>query len=274
MKDLTVIIPVHEYNEEIKNYLLGAIKSTLQQSKPDLVTSILIVGPKKVTDEINKIKEMSDKKIKTLINEGETDYQNQINFAVKSIKTKYFSILAFDDEYTPKWFENVEKYIENMPEISMFLPIINFINKEGNLNGMANEIMWAMAFVDGDELGLINNDILQKFYDISVNGAVFRTDDFIEIGMLKPSIKLCFWYEYLLRATNEGLNVFVIPKNGYYQRVGRENSLLDIYDKTMDVKERSWWIKLSMREYYFKQERKSSYEYKPEKELDEIEGLK
>ena len=124
-----------------------------------------------------------------------------------------------------------------------------------------------------NEMGVIDEDTLQSYYDFSVCGGVFRTDDFIEIGMLKPSIKLSFWYEFLLRATSKNLKIFVIPKNGCYHLVEREGSLLEQY-KDMDRKERSWWIKLANKEYYFDKERKTSYEYVPVKELDEIEGLK
>ena len=42
----------------------------------------------------------------------------------------------------------------------------------------------------------------------------------------------------------------------------------------MDIKERAWWIKLATKEYYFKKERKASYVYEPEPELNEISGLK
>jgi hypothetical protein len=273
MKDLTVIIPIHEYNEEFKKYLLDAVESTLKQTNSDFIETILIVSPEEVRDNLIILKELADPKIKYLINPGKTDYCNQINLAAKEIKTKYFSVLGFDDQYNLKWFDNVEKYIKNMPEISVYLPIINFVNKEDKIVATINEIIWAMAFVKDAELGVIDNNILQKYYDFSVSGGVFRTDDFIECGMLKPSINLCFWYEYLLRATNEGLKVFVIPKNGYYQTIEREGSLLDVLEKTMDVKERAWWIKLATKEYYFKKERKSSYVYTPEKELSEVEGL-
>ena len=97
--------------------------------------------------------------------------------------------------------------------------------------------------------------------------------DGLAIGMLKPSIKLSFWYEFLLRATSKSLKIFVIPKNGYYHLVEREGSIMDQY-KYMDGKERSWWVKLASKEYYFDKERKESYNYIPTKELTNVDGLK
>lgn len=264
MENLTVIIPVHIFNETVEKYLEKAIASVVNQNQS--LDSILIVGPSEV------IKNINNKGVQFVTNEGETDYCSQINLAVKEINTKYFSILGFDDEYSATWFKNVEIYIKNMPEYSMFFPIITYLNKDNKVAGSVNEIIWAMSF--SNEIGVIDEDTLQSYYDFSPNGGVFRTDDFIEVGGLKPSIKLAFWYEFLLRGSNQGLKIYVIPKNGYYQLIEREGSILESNSKDMDEKERAWWIKLAGKEYYFKQERKKSYKYVVEKELVDVEGLK
>lgn len=268
MENLTVIIPIHIYNDEVKTYLNKAINSVFTQSEP--IEQILIVGPQEVIGGVERDFKLNN--ILLLINEGKTDYSNQINLAAKHCGTKYFSILGFDDTYNNTWFKNVKSYITHKPEYSIFLPIVNFTNKDGNVAGTVNEVIWAMSF--SNEMGVIDEDTLQAFYDFSTCGGVFRTDDFIEVGMLKPSIELAFWYEFLLRATNQGLKIFVIPKNGYYHLIDREDSILNQLTKTMDGQERAWWVKLATKEYYFKQERKESYQYTPEKKLTEVEGLK
>lgn len=267
MENLTVIIPVHQFNDEIKAYLTKAIDSVFRQK--DNKSQIILVGPSDVMTGLYT--SYNDERIVLLTNDGKIDYCNQINFAVKEVKTKYFSILGFDDEYSNTWFKNVEKYIQYMPEYSIYLPIVNYVNKNNENVGSVNEITWAMSF--SNELGVIDEDTLQSYYDFSPNGGVFRTDDFIEVGSLKPSIKLSFWYEFLLRATNQGLKIFVIPKNGYYQVIDRNGSILDELSKEMNEDERSWWIKLANKEYYFKQERKQSYKYTSES-LTDIDGLK
>lgn len=264
MENLTIIIPVHEYNETVEKYLRKAIDSVTTQNIPQ--ESILVVGPSEV------VKEVYDKRVKTIVNDGLTDYCSQINLAVKSLTTKYFSILGFDDVYSATWFKNVEKYTKNMPEYSVYLPIVSYINEEDGIVGTTNEVAWAMSF--SDEIGVLDEKALQEYYDFSVNGAVFRVDDFIEVGSLKPSIKLAFWYEFLMRASSQGSKIYVIPKNGYYALVERDNSIMHQIAQEMDEKQRAWWIKLATKEYYFKQERKKSYTYVPEKELTEVEGLK
>lgn len=266
MENLTVIIPVHIYNEEVKKYLDKAIVSVLYQK--DTAENIMIVGPQDVIDGVKK--DFKNDKLEFTTNLGKTDYCSQVNVGATNCKTKFFSILGFDDEYSETWFKNVSMYTKHKPEYSIFMPIVNYTDKENNVTSTVNEIIWAMSF--SNEIGVIDEDTLQAYYDFSANGAVFRTDDFIEIGMLKPSIKLTFWYEFLLRATNQGLKVYVIPKNGYFNLIEREGSMTD-QNKYMDGKERSWWVKLASKEYYFKQERKSSYEYVPKKELSDVEEL-
>ena len=86
---------------------------------------------------------------------------------------------------------------------------------------------------------------------------------------MKPTIKLSFWYEYLLRAINEGNKVFVIPKIGYVHTVDRAGSVMDSF-KDMDEKERNFWIKLAKKEYYFKKERPANAKYIVEKEIEDI----
>src|ERR1035441_706372 len=179
MENLTIIIPVHIFNETVEKLLERSINSVTKQNQP--LNSILIVGPSEV------IKNINNKEFQFVINEGETDYCSQVNLAVKETKTKYFSILGFDDEYSSTWFKNVEKYIRNMPEYSMFFPIITYLNKDNKVSGSVNEIIWAMSF--SNEIGVIDEDTLQSYYDFSPNGGVFRTDDFIEVGGLKPSIR-------------------------------------------------------------------------------------
>lgn len=254
MNNISIIIPVHEYDESIKKYLERAVNSVNEQTvKPE---KVFVVSSKKINDDV---KEDFGDEVDYIVNKGSLDYCTQINVGVKECKTKYFSVLAFDDKYNKNWFRSVDKYIETMPEYSIYLPIVNFIDRDDKIMGFANELMWAMSF--SNELGIIDADVLETYYDFSVSGGVFRVDDFIEVGGLKPSIKLSFWYEFLLRAVNNDIKIYVIPKSGYFQLIGREDSIMDIYSKTMDEKERSWWIKLASKEYLYKKERKKEYNY-------------
>ncbi len=254
MNNISIIIPIHKYDENIKKYLNRAIKSVEEQSdKPE---QVFIVSSKEINEQVEK--DLGNN-VLYIINKGSLDYCSQINVGVKECKTKYFSILAFDDKYNKTWFKSVNKYIETMPEYSIYLPIVNFVDNDDKMMGFANELIWAMSF--SNKLGVIDADVLEHYHDFSINGGVFRVDDFLEVGGLKPSIKLSFWYEFLLRAVNNNIKIYVIPKSGYYHLIDREGSIMDEYSKTMDDKERLWWIKLASKEYFNKKQHKNGYKY-------------
>ena len=71
MKDLTVIIPLHEYDDTIGNSLMNAIESVKKQENDDNNTSIIIVAKNDIVSLIkNKISKV--KGIDILSNDGET----------------------------------------------------------------------------------------------------------------------------------------------------------------------------------------------------------
>ena len=122
---------------------------------------------------------------------------------------------------------------------------------------MGNVEAWASSF--SNEVGYIDSDCLQNYFDFYLTGCVFNTDDWREIGGLKPHIKVTFWYEWLLRATNKSKQVYVIPKVGYNHILGRDDSLTSLYKKELSEKEVQWWFDLAKKDYFFKEEKEPSY---------------
>ena len=179
-----------------------------------------------------------------------SDFQTLVNNAVND-DYKWFSILEYDDEYTPIWFQNVRKYIEFKPSTSIFLPLedlVDFNKKE--YVGFGNEAPWASSF--SNDLGYIDLDCLQNFFEFYLTGSVFNTSDWKEVGGLKPNVDLYFWYELLLRWTNKGKTVFVIPKVGYVHYLGRKDSMLETYRKTISEEEAKRLLNVAKKEYFFK----------------------
>lgn len=258
--NLIVVIPVHEFNEEVGKYLNNAINSVPENIE------VRISCKKGLDTKIKKyLKEWTD--IKYVTND-KSDFASLVNNAISN--SKYFSILEYDDEYTPIWFTNVEKYIESMPDVSVFMPLTDIVDINDNKYiGMGNEAPWASAF--SNNIGFIDLDSLQNFFDFYMTGSVFNTDDWIEVGGLKPSVKLTFWYEYMLRATNKEQKFFVIPKVGYNHYMGRKGSLTEEYKKNMSPEEQSFWFKTAKKEYFFKEDRNKTYEesLKEQKEDEE-----
>ena len=250
MAFLTVIIPVVPLDsDEKKNFFKEAVKSV-----SDKDVDILVIGSSEA------LATVEGDGFKTVQNDGETDYVNQVNAAVREVKTKYFSVLEFDDRFSSIWFSNLKKYIEvDENDTFAFLPLTEVIDhKYNDTVGYANEAVWALSFTD--ELGCYNLECLENYLNFNTSGGAFKTEEFISLGGLKPSIKLVFWYEFLYRAIYKEKRVYVIPKVGYYHTANRDGSITDTYNKTMDEKEAEWWIDLAKKEYFFPQDRKKTYE--------------
>ena len=263
MKDLIVIIPLHKYDKET-----GALLSNAVASVPE-DTEIRISCKKGLANSLNKAYK-ANKNVKVLENEGEeSDFCTLVNKAVGD--TTWFSILEYDDEYTPIWFDNFRKYVDFYSDISIFVPMEDLVDATTDkFAGIGNEAPWASSF--SNEIGYIDNDCLKNFFDFYMTGSIFRTDDWKEVGGLKPSIKLTFWYEFLRRATYKGKKVYVIPKIGYTHLLGRKDSLIEGYKATITDKESNFWIDVARKEYFFKEERdKSKYIYDPNKNAEDEE---
>ena len=255
MKDLTIIVPVKEYKASDKTLLSKAISSVKVN---DFDYEIIVVGPDSV---VKKVKEdYKDRKdLKTIVNKGNTDICSQVNLAVDKAG-EYFTVLEFDDWFSETWFKNVKHHIINESEpISLYLPLIEVVDFEsGEPVGYINEAVLASSF--SDRLGYIDAQCIEDFSNFNLTGGVFKTSDFVEVGKLKSSMKLSFWYEYLLRATQNAKVTYVIPKVGYYHTIGRPGSIVETCKKELSDEEAKWWYELARKEYFFKEDRGKTYE--------------
>lgn len=263
MQDLVVIIPLHEYNKKVEELLNRAVSSVPQKIEIRISCAYGIGKKLEKTfadnDDIVIVENPSK--------DSKTDFCSLVNNAVGD--SKWFSILEYDDRYTSIWFDNFRKYYDFHSDVSVFMPLEDLMEYDTNeFIGMGNEAPHASSF--SNELGFIDNDCLQQFFDFYPTGSIFNTEDWKELGGLKPSIKLSFWYEFLLRATHKGKKIYVIPKVGYTHYLGRKDSLMEKYGKEIDSKESDWWINLAKKEQFFTSERDpEKYVYNPEKVEDE-----
>lgn len=255
MKDLVIIIPLHEYTEESSTLLKRAVESI-----PDGVRAVVSM-PKSLngvaTDDFGgKVSYISE-------SEG-TTFADLVNTAVESIGEKWFSILEYDDTYTENWLQNVEKSIAQSPDITVFMFIEDIVEFDGEKYlGFGNVEAWASSF--SNNIGYIDNDCLQNYFDFYPTGSVFSTDDWKEIGGLKSLLPLTFWYEWLLRATNKGFKVYVIPKVGYVHRLNRKGSLVETYRNSMTEDEMQFYFDIAKKDYFFKtQKNADEYAYRKE----------
>jgi len=255
--DISVILPIHKYNDNISQLLNKAVESVAKQEKIEELPKIYLVHPKSIEDKIQEfLKSPSETEnypvIETIINDGETDFQSQVNLGVSKIKTNYFSILEFDDEYSTTYFYNMQNHIKSFPDVEIFLSMIVETNEKDEAVKLTNEAVWAQQFVgENGEMGYLNLNAIKQNTDFKISGAVINKEEFDNIGKLKKNIKLTFNYEFLLRALNNACKIYVIPKIGYKHLAIREDSLFDFYGKNMSMNERKFWFETANKESNF-----------------------
>ena len=262
MNDISVIIPVHEINNTIKEYLVKCLQSVANQTvKPDKLY-ITHANTKEVNDFFKSWENPTDLEVDILVNENKTDFCSQINYAVENTETEWFSILEVDDEYSKHWFKNAKKYMDSYDDVDIFLPLVVDVDGEQNFLGFTNESIWAMKF--SEKMGELDNNTLLNYQNYQTSGAVIKKESFESIGMLKPSIKLTFVYEFLLRATYNDFRIMTIPKIGYKHMNMRENSLFWDYkndpEDRIKPEEASFWVEQAKKEYFFTYDRAIEYE--------------
>ena len=268
MKGIDIVIPVHKYNEEVKALLtrcLASVKGmSVTSGEVGIKTDVTIVGPSLPSDEIMNLIEWKDEFVSLNVVDNTTDavdFCSQVNFAVKEqCKNDYFIVVEYDDVVTDHWVKAALPYVLNRKKTSVFLPLVEVydIRKPDMPLNYINEIGWSSSFAE-NELGSLNLDALKEYCNFNLTGAIIKRNEFVKAGGLKPSIKLSFGYEFLMRMANLYGEVYIVPKVGYFHFINRDDSLTSEYHRTMAQEEGAWWIKLAGQEYHFKKDRNKVY---------------
>ncbi|MEY4573040.1 MAG: hypothetical protein RLZ10_2310 [Bacteroidota bacterium] len=266
--NLTVIVPVHSVEDigtQKFDTLFDIALSSIDRNdtKPEKVLIVtcncMEVIAKMETFDFKKY----DLNIEVITNDGDSDYQNQLNFAAKAVTTEFMSVLEFDDEVSKTWYKNVEQHIQAYPDVDMFLPIINDVAEDNKFIGLSNEAVWAYNFTEN--LGSIDLETLLEYPNISPCGMIIKTSVYNEINGLKQ-IKLTFNYEFLLRFHKNGYKSMVIPKIGYKHINMRDGSLFWLYKNSealeykIEPQEALFWMETAKKEYMFNEDRHIIYE--------------
>ena len=254
MSNITVILPIHEFGENLKKYIEIAITSVLDQK--DASPKLLIVYSHRAEEGgiLSFLQEKNyGERVTTIKNEGKTDFCGQINFGVKNINTSYFSILEYDDEYSTIYFRNVEKYIAGLPDVGMFLPVtIDVDDKTNSALQLVNQNIWSKGYVgENGIMGYLNLRSLNEFSFYTIGGSVIKKSEFDAVMGLKSNILLAFTYEFLLRFLNNGNKIYTIPKFGYKHTINRDGSLFIGYGASMSEQDRYFWFQTAKKESHF-----------------------
>lgn len=259
--NVSVILPIE--SSKHKNFMdlfSNAVLSVKQQSVG--VNELVIVH----SDEeslVNVVKEFdySGLTVNLVENTGDTDFASQMNLGVKNANSEWVSFLEFDDEYSSIWFKNVKRYMEAYPEFEAFLSLVIDVDDKGTFAGFTNEATFAASM--NTVIGILTNEVLLSYQNFQSSGMVIKKSTYENLGGFKPSIKLTFVYEFLLRLTYNSTNIMTIPRIGYKHMNLREGSIFWNYkngEQRVTDDEVRFWLESAKKEHFFVDDRNIKYE--------------
>lgn len=258
---LSVILPIKSAKaKDFDEYFEKAI-SSLKNQQVGFEELVIVHSQEQSLIDILDSYDFGNLNVTKLLWDQEPNYANQVNFGIKNAKGTWVSLFEFDDEYSSIWFKNVKKYVESFPEVQMFLPVVVETDEKGLFAGFTNEATFAANF--SQEMGILTNDTLQEYQNFQTAGSVIKKSVIEDFGGFKPSIKLTFIYEFLLRLTYNSVSVMTIPRLGYKHVNLREGSIFWNYkfgDSKMVEDEVKFWIQTAKREYFFTDDRSIKYQ--------------
>lgn len=259
--DVSVILPINSSKQRDFDILFDRAVKSLQIQLTD-INELVIVH----TDEDglkSKLEgyDYSGVTVNFIENKGDFDFSSQVNLGVKNAKSKWVSILEFDDEYSSIWFKNVNRFVKAYPEVDAFLPLVVDTDEKGMFVGFTNEATFAASL--NSEIGYLTNDVLMAYQNFQSSGMVIKKDTYLENGGFKSSMRLTFVYEFLLRLTYNSVNIMTIPRIGYKHMNLREGSIFWNYkngNEKISDKEVSFWIESAKKEHFFTSDRNIKFE--------------
>lgn len=252
MKNITIILPIHKMDDDYKEMLDNALDS-IKPFHNDV--KVAIVTPSSLKLDLGEYLNILE--INHLKHNNSSSFTSQVNYGIEKCDTEWFSILEIDDTYNKFWLKTMLKFKEETPDVDIFLPIVKDINTEGNFVGYTNESVWAYGF--SDKIGFLDHEILLEFQNYQTSGGLYKTEMIKEMGSFKDNIELTFSYEFLLRLTNNGVKVVIVPKVLYNHLNLREDSLFWLYknDETalLSKEKVSFWLETAKKEFLYKNKR-------------------
>lgn len=261
MKDISVILPVESskhknFSELFTNSIVSIINQSVQPKEVVLVHT----NEESLVSYLNDF-DFSGLTVNMVENKGNSDFASQMNLGVENATSEWVSFLEFDDEYASIWFKNVQEYITAHSDVKAFLSLVVDVDDKGTFAGFTNEATFAASM--NSEIGYLTNEVLLDYQNFQTAGMVVRKDIYQELGGFKPSIKLTFVYEFLLRLTYNSTKIMTIPRIGYKHLNMREGSIFWNYkngENSVTEDEVKFWLESAKKEHFFTEDRNIKYE--------------
>jgi len=259
--NVSIVLPIESSKHmDFEDYFSKSIQSIINQETPINELVIVHSGEENLEIIVNNF-DYSGLTVNIIKNDGETDFGSQVNLGVSNSKSEWISILEFDDEYASIWFKNVDRYSKAYPNMQGFLPIVVDVDDKGVFAGFTNEATFAASM--NSEIGILTNEVLLNYQNFQSSGMVIKKEVFEDFGGFKPSFKLTFVYEYLLRLTYNSVNIMTIPRIGYKHTNLRFGSIFWNYKNGIDSiteDEVKFWLDAAKKEHFFTNDRGIKYE--------------
>ena len=261
MKDISVVLPIA--SSKHKNFMelfTNAIVSIKNQSSQPKELVLVHSNEESLVSILNEF-DFSGLTVNMVENKGQTDFASQMNLGVEKSTSEWVSFLEFDDEYASIWFKNVQTYIEAHPNVNGFLSLVVDVDDKGTFAGFTNEASFAASM--NTEIGFLTNEVLLDYQNFQSAGMVIKKETYQESGGFKPSLKLTFVYEFLLRLTYNSVKLMTIPRIGYKHLNMREGSIFWNYKNgtnRVTEDEVRFWLDTAKKEHFFIEDRNIKYE--------------
>jgi len=259
--DVSVILPVESYmHKNFEELFTSAIQSIQNQSVSPTELVLVHSDEEKLVSYLTNF-DFSGLTVNLVENKGKTDFATQMNLGVENAKSKWVSFLEFDDEYASIWFKNVKRFVEAYPDYEGFLSLVVDVDNKGAFAGFTNEATFAASM--NTEIGILTNEVLLNYQNFQSSGMVIKKETYQDLGGFKPSMKLTFVYEFLLRLTYNSAKIMTIPRIGYKHVNLREGSIFWNYkngEQRVSDNEVKFWLDAAKKEHFFVEDRNIKYE--------------
>ena len=261
MKDISVILPVESSkHKNFSDLFTNAIVSVINQSVQPKELVLVHTNEESLVNYLNDF-DFSGLTVNMVENKGNSDFASQMNVGVENATSEWVSFLEFDDEYSSIWFKNVQDYITAHPDVKAFLSLVVDVDERGTFAGFTNEATFAASM--NSEIGYLTNEVLLDYQNFQSAGMVIQKETYQTLGGFKPSMRLTFVYEFLLRLTYNSTRIMTIPRIGYKHLNMREGSIFWNYkngSNKVTEDEVKFWLESAKKEHFFTEDRNIKYE--------------
>lgn len=259
--DVSVVLPIESTKHKDFSDLFNRAISSIKNQSVDIKEIVIVHSPEEQLVTFLTGYDFEGLNVKLVKNEGKSDFSSQVNLGVEKSEGKWVSVLEFDDEYSAIWFKNAKRYSEAYADVECFLPLVVDTDDKGVFAGFTNEATFAVSLTT--EMGFLTNDVLLTYQNFQTSGMVIKKETFVNSGGFKPSFKLTFVYELLLRLTYNSVKIMTVPRIGYKHTNMREGSIFWNYkfgDNKISDDEVKFWLESAKKEHFFTNDRNINYE--------------